>query len=93
MLKMLKLDYISKKIVVADYKNFNKEFLYKNYKEFAIDKLMTDEVFQQFEKGLSFNKDFLAYNIDVKIDKKDGEFVMIGSLYNDYLSLFEEISA
>ena len=67
--------------------------MYKNYKEFSIDKLMTDEIFQQFEKGLSFNNNFLAYNIDAKIDKKEGEFIMIGSLYNDYLSLFEEISA
>jgi len=93
MLKMLKLDYILKKIVIINYQNFNKEFLYKNYKEFSIDKLITDEIFQQFEKGLSFNNNFLAYNIDAKIDKKEGEFIMIGSLYNDYLSLFEEISA
>ena len=93
MLKMLKLDSVLKKIVVTDYQNYNKEFLYKNYKEFSIDKLITDEIFQQFEKGLSFNNNFLAYNIDAKIDKKEGEFIMIGSLYNNYLSLFEEISA
>jgi len=93
MLKMLQLKSVLKKFAITNYENYNKEFLYNNYEKFVIDKLITDEIFQQFEKGLSFNDNFLAYNIDAKINEKEGEFIMIGSLYNKYLSLFKEISA
>jgi len=89
----LKLDMIYKKLSVSDYKNFNKEFLYKHYQEFSIDNLITDEVFNQFKKGLSFNGDFMAYNIDAVIDEKESELIVIGNLYNDYKNFFEALSA
>jgi heat-inducible transcriptional repressor len=89
----LKLDNFYKKLNVGECKNFNKEFLYKHYKDFSIDKLITDEVFNQFKKGLSFRGDFIAYKIDSIFDKKESEMIVIGSLYNDYKKFFKALSA
>jgi len=89
----LNLNVFYKKLSVGEYKNFNKNFLYKHYQDFSIDKLITDEVFNHFKNGLSFNNDFMAYKIDAIIDEKESEFIMIGSIYNDYINFFESLSA
>jgi heat-inducible transcriptional repressor len=75
----LKLNFFYKKLSIIEYNNFNKKFLYEHYKDFLIDKLISDEVFNQFKKGLSFNKKFLTYKIDAIIDEEESEFIMIGS--------------
>jgi heat-inducible transcriptional repressor len=89
----LNLSFFYKKLSVTEYNNFNKKFLYKHYQDFSIDKLITDEVFNHFRKGLSFNNDFIAYKIDAMIDKKESEFIVIGSIYNNYINFFESLSA
>ena len=91
LLKTLKFDSMLDKFNVSKVENFNKEFLYKNYKNFYIDKFLTDEIFTQFEYGLSFNKDYLAYKTDVLIDEKLNEFILIGDIYNNYINIFESI--
>jgi heat-inducible transcriptional repressor len=89
----LDLNLFYKKLSINEYKNFNKKFLYKHYQDFSIDKLITDEIFNHFKNGLSFNNDFMAYKIDAVIDKKESEFVMIGSIYNNYINFFKSLSA
>jgi heat-inducible transcriptional repressor len=89
----LKLNFFYKKLSIIEYNNFNKKFLYEHYKDFLIDKLISDEVFNQFKKGLFFNKKFLTYKIDAIIDEEESEFIMIGSIYNNYIDFFESLSA
>ena len=86
-LKLIKLDNIVNKFSINKYENFNREFLYKHYKEFEIDDLLSDKIFDKFKNGLSFKNDFLAY----KIENKNIEFIVIGDIYNDYLKLFDSI--
>jgi heat-inducible transcriptional repressor len=89
----LKLDIFYNKLNINEYKLFNKEFLYKHYKEFSIDKLLTDEIFNQFKKGLSFNGDYIAYKFDAIIKEEENEMIIIGTLYNDYKNFFKALSA
>jgi heat-inducible transcriptional repressor len=89
----LNLNLFYKKLSIIEYNNFNKKFLYKHYQDFLIDELITDEIFNHFKKGLSFNNDFMAYKIDTIIDKKESEFIMIGNIYNNYKNFFESLSA
>jgi len=89
-LESLKLNAILDKFV-SEVVNFNKEYLYKNYENFYIDKFLSDKVFTQFEYGLSFNNDYLAYKTDVLVDDKKNEFVIIGDIYKNYIDIFESI--
>ena len=91
MLKIVKLDKMLNKFSINKIENFNREFLYKHYKDFSIDDLLSEKIFDKFDYGLSFNQDFLAYKIDAKVDKKDTEFIVIGNIYNDYSKLFDSI--
>jgi hypothetical protein len=65
--------------------------LYKNYENFEIDKLLTSEIFEYFNKGLSFNKEFLAYKMDAIINNTKNEFVIIGDIYKDYTKIFNHL--
>jgi len=91
MLKLIKLDNIISKFSINKLENYNREFLYKHYKDFLIDNLLSEKIFDEFQKGLSFNKSFMAYNINVFVENKENEFIVIGSLCNDYISLFNSI--
>ena len=91
MLKLIKLDNMIKKFSINKVENFNREFLYKHYKEFSIDNLLGEKIFEDFQKGLSFNKDYMVYKIDTFIDNKQSEFIVLGNIYNDYISLFNSI--
>ena len=90
-LKHVGLKNVAQKFEVGEVEFFNKEFLYKNYKNFSIEKMLDGEVFEVFPKGLSFNNDFVAYNIDAFIDQKVGEFIVVGELCNNYIGFFESI--
>jgi len=91
MLGLVKLNQIINKLSINKIKNFNREFLYKHYKDFEIDDLLSDKIFDKFSYGLSFKDDFLAYKIDTKIENKKTEFIVIGNIYNDYLRFFNSI--
>jgi len=91
MLDLVNLNQLIDKFYINKAINFNREFLYKHYKDFSIDDLLSDKIFDKFNYGLSFNQDFLAYKVDAKIDKKDSEFIVIGDIYNNYLKFFESI--
>jgi heat-inducible transcriptional repressor len=88
-LKAVALENLLDKFSINKVENFNREFLYRNYKEFLIDDLLDDKIFDKFQKGLSFNKDFLAYNIDVNIDNKKTEFIILGDIHNNYIDVFK----
>lgn len=90
LLKALKLD-LENKFETKKYENYNKQFLYKNYENFEIDKLLTSEIFEYFNKGLSFNKEFLAYKMDAIINNTKNEFVIIGDIYKDYTKIFNHL--
>jgi len=90
-LKSLKLEMILDKFSINKVINFNREFLYKNYKEFLIDDLLSDKIFDNFQKGLSFNKNYLAYNIDAYIDNKPTEFIILGDIDNNYIDIFKSL--
>jgi heat-inducible transcriptional repressor len=91
MIGLVKLNHILNKFSINKIENFNREFLYKHYKDFSIDDLLSEKLFDKFNYGLSFNQDFLAYKIDAKVDTKDTEFIVIGNIYNNYLELFDSI--
>ena len=91
MLKLIKLDNIRNKFSINEFENYNREFLYKHYKDFSIDNLLSEKIFEEFQKGLSFNKDFMVYKIDAFIEDKESEFIVLGNLYNNYISLFNSI--
>jgi len=91
MLNILNLTNISNKFSINKIENFNREFLYKHYKDFSIDDLLSDKIFEKFDFGISFNQNFLAYKIDANINKKSSEFIVIGDIYNNYLKLFQSI--
>jgi len=88
-LTLLKIE--ADKFSLNNIENFNREFLYKRYEEFSIDNLLSDKIFDEFNKGLSFNNDYMAYKIDSFIDGKESEFIVLGNIYNNYLEIFNFI--
>ena len=89
-LKILKID-IKDKFSINKIENFNREFLYKHYKEFSIDSMFNEEIFENFSKGLSFNENYLIYKIDAFVDGKESEFIVLGDIHTNYINLFNSI--
>jgi len=90
----LKLDtMLYKKLSLDNYKNFNKEFLYKYYKVFDVDFFTSESIFNTFGKNLSFKDKFLIYKVDAILDGHKNELIVIGDIYNDYNQLFYDLSA
>ena len=87
--KLLNLD-ITKFTLLFKIDSFNKEFLYKHYKEFQIDEILSNEIFER-EKGLQFKNNYLLYKIDTFIDNIENEFIVIGDIRTDYLNFFNSI--
>ena len=89
----LNLDLVYKKLNINNYKNFNKEFLYKHYKVFDVDFFTSESIFNTFNKNLSFKDKFLIYKVDAILDGHKNELIVIGDIYNDYNQLFYDLSA
>jgi len=82
---------INNKFSIDKVDNFNREFLYKHYQEFFIDDMFNEKIFDEFNKGFSFNKNYLVYKIDTIIDNVQSEFIVLGDIYTNYVNLFNSI--
>jgi hypothetical protein len=71
--------------------SFNKNYLYRNYKNLSVDDFLSDAIFTIFEYGLSFGSHYLAYKTDVVSQDKENEFIVIGDIYKNYVDIFESI--
>ena len=88
-LNAINLELIDK-FNIQDYKNYNKEFLYKHNK-FDIDKLLSVDAFEYIKKGLSFIDDSLIYKTNAIINNTKHEFIIIGDIYKDYTKIFNHL--
>ena len=78
---------------INEYRFFNKEFLYENYKNFEIDDFLSAKVFNLLDEGISFNSNFLAYNKEVLYKNKKAQFLCVGDVYSDYNTFFNTLIA
>ena len=90
-LKMIKLDNLVNKFAIDKIESFNRAFLYKHYEEFEIDDLLSDKIFDKFQKGISLNKNYLAYKIDAKVNNLQSEFIILGDIHTNYKEIFKSI--
>jgi hypothetical protein len=72
--------------------NFNKEFLYKNYKNLNVEMLIDKRIFDIFQSSLSFRDDYVAYRTVGRVDGRDSDFVLVGNIYTNYHILIQSLS-